>query len=58
MEVIKPKDLYKLTGFYIEITSACNLRCLHCYNDSGILKNQISYDRFKELVDEFSDSDT
>lgn len=28
--------LYKADNYYIEITSECNLRCIHCYNDSGI----------------------
>ncbi|MFR6171042.1 MAG: radical SAM protein [Blautia sp.] len=58
MEIIKPTELYDLNGFYIEITSACNLRCLHCYNDSGILKDQISFKKFEELVNEFSNPET
>lgn len=58
MELIKPLDLYDLTGFYAEITSACNLRCLHCYNDSGILKDQISFNDFEKIVNEFDDPDT
>ena len=41
MEFIKPSEQFDLKGFYLEITSKCNLRCLHCYNESGILKNEI-----------------
>ena len=22
-------------GAYVELTTQCNLRCLHCYNESG-----------------------
>lgn len=33
MEFIKPSEQFDLKGFYLEITSKCNLRCLHCYNE-------------------------
>lgn len=55
MEFIKPSEQFDLKGFYLEITSKCNLRCLHCYNESGILKNEISFELFKRLIDEFDE---
>lgn len=55
MEYIVPKEEFDLNGFYIEITSRCNLKCLHCYNDSGLLKKEIDFLTFKKLIDEFSD---
>lgn len=44
------KSEYKLTGCYIEITSLCNLRCRHCYNDSGELTGMISADTFEHVL--------
>lgn len=58
MELLEPVELYDLNGFYMEITSACNLRCLHCYNDSGVLKNQINFVDFEKIVNEFDDPET
>lgn len=53
MNLIDPSKQFDLKGFYVEITSRCNLRCLHCYNESGELKNEIDFKTFKKLVDEF-----
>lgn len=36
---------------YVEVTRACNLRCVHCLNNSGsILENQLSYDELRHLI--------
>lgn len=58
MEIMMPEELYDLKGCYIEITSRCNLRCLHCYNESGNLDGEISFQVFKKIVDEFIDEKT
>lgn len=37
---------------YIECTNACNLKCLHCYNDSGVkLKQELTTEEIKEIID-------
>ena len=35
VEGVLANNDYILNGCYIEITSNCNLRCIHCYNESG-----------------------
>lgn len=42
-----------IDGCYIEITSACNLRCLHCYNRSGYGKiNQIPLSVLRRIIEQ------
>lgn len=37
---------------YVEITSECNLRCIHCYNDSGAGKNEhMTIDVFSKIIE-------
>lgn len=38
VEGVLANNDYILNGCYIEITSNCNLRCIHCYNESGELR--------------------
>ena len=41
---------------WIEVTNACNLRCIHCYNEKTNLKKRImSLVEFKHIVDEIVD---
>jgi len=38
---------------YIEVTNACNLKCKHCYNDSGVkLKRELTTEEIKKILDE------
>ena len=42
---------------YVEVTRACNLRCLHCLNNSGTkLENQLSYEELKNLILKYSEN--
>ncbi|MET3211259.1 UNVERIFIED_CONTAM: radical SAM protein with 4Fe4S-binding SPASM domain [Paenibacillus sp. PvR008] len=52
MEILSPADSFKIGGCYLEITSQCNLRCLHCYNESGTLQNKIEKTTFMEIIDD------
>jgi radical SAM protein with 4Fe4S-binding SPASM domain len=41
---------------FIETTNLCNLRCKHCYADSGYKRpNEISTELIKQLLDEFAE---
>lgn len=47
------KVLPKLDFLWIEVTSKCNLRCIHCYNESEFQKNTgYSTEELKQLMDE------
>lgn len=38
---------------WIEITNRCNLRCVHCYNEHGMIpKTVLTLDAFKHIVDQ------
>ena len=50
VEGVLANNDYILNGCYIEITSNCNLRCIHCYNESGELRDQISVEAFKIVL--------
>lgn len=43
---------YPVSAF-IEITERCNLRCIHCYNNSGLCNSDIDFDILKKLIDDF-----
>lgn len=42
---------------YLEVTRACNLKCVHCLNNSGVkLENQLEYEEFIKLIKVFSEN--
>lgn len=47
---------YPISAF-IEITSKCNLRCVHCYNNSGICDNDMDFNFIIDLLDDFERND-
>lgn len=45
----------KIRGLYVEITDNCNLKCKHCYNESGSSNKEINLqDIFKTIDDAYS----
>lgn len=46
----KASEQIKITGLYIELTSQCNLRCLHCYNESGASTHRIDEKSFRNII--------
>lgn len=42
---------------YVEITTACNLRCLHCYNGSGTDSALITMNDLKQICDSMKKAD-
>lgn len=60
---VEPKPIAEITELFnfprhidyawIELTNQCNLRCVHCYNETEHrVKKQLSYDDFVHVVDE------
>lgn len=46
---------YRLSILQLQVTSRCNLKCLHCYADSGeALPAELSTSNILSLIDEFS----
>lgn len=37
---------------WIELTTGCNLKCIHCYDSASHNQNFMSYDNYKYVVDE------
>ena len=48
-EIIK-----KIGNVDFEITFDCNLRCLHCYNESHIVKNELCLNKIYDIIDQIS----
>jgi radical SAM protein with 4Fe4S-binding SPASM domain len=47
----------RMTSIIFEITNRCNLRCKHCYNDSGPKRDQeLTFEEIKKSVDTFADA--
>ena len=47
--------IHRLESVSFEITRKCNLRCRHCYSDSGKqLRNELTVEEIKSLIDELA----
>ena len=46
----------RMISIIFEITNRCNLRCKHCYNDSGAKRDdELTFEEIKKAVDTFAD---
>ena len=56
-EVVPKKASERRPIVVWNITRDCNLKCVHCYNDSGVGKpfNDVSTDKAKEILDDLAD---
>ncbi len=55
-EVVPKKASERLPIVVWNITSACNLKCVHCYNDSGARSSdEVSTDEAKGVLDSLAD---
>ncbi|GMB01888.1 radical SAM protein [Pelosinus sp. IPA-1] len=54
-EISSPADPIKLGFLWLELTSACNSKCLHCYSESGPSRKELDkvpHERWLSLIDE------
>ena len=56
-EVVPAKASERRPIVVWNITRACNLKCVHCYNDSGVGKaaNEVSTDQAKSILDDLAE---
>ncbi|MFP1766628.1 radical SAM protein [Lonsdalea quercina] len=55
-EEIIIKNKSSLDTVYIELTNSCNLKCIHCYNESGSARsNELSTEQMLSLIKSISE---
>jgi len=45
---------HMLFSVLLELTYQCNLRCFYCYNDTSLQGDMLSFDQYRELLDDLN----
>lgn len=54
--IVSNSEISRLSFAWIEITQQCNLRCIHCYNESSAKTSvSMSMEEYKSVIDQVAD---
>lgn len=58
-EYIPENSTDKINLVWLEITQACNMKCIHCYegNEHIVTKNPLSLDEWRDVIDQINQLD-
>ena len=51
----QPHGIYPFMSMFMEVTNACNLKCIHCYLGDIDARRELPLEDIKRVVDQYSD---